>query len=161
MLFNSYEFICLFLPLAVIVFHLLARRGALNAALYWLMCASLFFYGWWNPAYLVLIVISILFNFSLGQLLAGSEPYSRRDLIVIAVCGNLALLGYFKYANFFVDVSNQAFGSGFRLDFDDRFCLSFSDRFRFGFGNSLRHVPSCRSFGGCGCRFIRRSRISR
>jgi D-alanyl-lipoteichoic acid acyltransferase DltB (MBOAT superfamily) len=115
-LFNSYLFICLFLPVTLLVFHFLARRGSLDMALTWLISSSLFFYGWWNPAYLVLIIGSAVFNFLMGRLLVDSQPRSRRDYLWIAVSGNLALLGYFKYANFFVDVGNQVLGSSYHLE---------------------------------------------
>jgi len=116
MLFNSYEFICLFLPLCLVVFHLLTRWAPANLALTWLVLASLFFYGWWNPAYLGLIASSVVFNFVMGRQLVNAPPRGKRGLLAIALCANLALLGYFKYANFFVDASNQLFSSGLQLD---------------------------------------------
>ncbi len=82
----------------------------------WLVLASLFFYGWWNPQYLVLIIGSILFNFAMGSLMSRFEPGSRKDLLAVAVLGNVGLLGYFKYANFFVEVTNQTLGTGFHLE---------------------------------------------
>ena len=70
MLFNSYVFILGFLPVTAIVFYFLGSRGHIRAALAFLVVASLFFYGWWNPAYLVLIGLSILFNYAVGRELA-------------------------------------------------------------------------------------------
>ncbi|MDH3912603.1 MAG: MBOAT family protein [Rhodospirillales bacterium] len=70
----------------------------------WLVAASLFFYGWWNPVYVPLLLGSVLFNYGVGLLL-GNAPTAgpRRLLLAVGVAGNLGLLGYFKYANFFVD----------------------------------------------------------
>ena len=63
MLFNSHAFIFLFLPLTLLVFFALGRFSAKLAA-GWLAAASLFFYGWWSPAYVALLLVSILFNFT-------------------------------------------------------------------------------------------------
>ena len=106
MLFNSYEFILLFLPVTFLVYFIFARKGQ-ELAIAWLVLASLFFYGWWNPAYLVMIIGSTIFNFSMGRVLATSPPHSRRGILSLAVGANLCLLGYYKYANFFVDARSS------------------------------------------------------
>lgn len=62
MLFNSFEFVFFFLPVTLVVYFLLGRRQLHQMAIAWLVAASLFFYAWWNPAYLGLLVGSILFN---------------------------------------------------------------------------------------------------
>jgi D-alanyl-lipoteichoic acid acyltransferase DltB (MBOAT superfamily) len=78
--------------------------------------ASLFFYGWWNPIYLPLIATSIVFNYGVGLRLARSDGDSGgRGALILGVSGNLAALGYFKYANFFVDNLAGATGAGFEL----------------------------------------------
>ncbi len=77
MLFNSYEFIFLFLPITLLVFFSIGGRGHDRIAIAWLVGASLFFYGWWNPAYLGLILVSILFNYATGVALA-SQPANHR-----------------------------------------------------------------------------------
>ena len=72
MLFNSIEFIFVFLPVVLLVFYMIGSYGNHRVAISWLVGASLFFYGWWNPAYLGLILGSILFNYAMGAaLLAG------------------------------------------------------------------------------------------
>ena len=101
MLFNSYVFIFLFLPVTLAVFFALGRLShALGAA--WLTAASLFFYGWWNPAFVGLLLASILFNYRMGLALAQAPPREpgtkRKRLLIIAVAANLLVLGYFKYA---------------------------------------------------------------
>lgn len=104
MLFNSYEFLLLFLPAALVGFYLIGERGHHRAAVAWLVVMSLFFYSWWKVEYLALIIVSILFNFCVGLLLdgrRGTEDQGRRRLLLIAGIGaNLGLLGYFKYAGF-------------------------------------------------------------
>lgn len=95
MLFNSPEFILLFLPVTWIGFYLLGARP--RFALGWLALASLVFYGWWNPAYLALIVTSIAVNYLIGRRLAG---HPSRLVLGLGVGANLACIGYYKYAGF-------------------------------------------------------------
>ena len=118
MLFNSYQFILTFLPITLLVFYWLGANGRTELALGWLVGASLFFYAWWNPIYLGLLLVSLLINFSLGRLLTPDAPGRRRRrwLLAIGVSLNLALLGWFKYANFFVATLNQAAGTGWALE---------------------------------------------
>jgi hypothetical protein len=71
MLFNSYIFIFLFLPITLLGFHLIGSQGHHRVAVAWLVAASLFFYGWWNPAYLGLILGSMLFNYAIGVALSS------------------------------------------------------------------------------------------
>ena len=112
MLFNSHVFILLFLPIVWFGFVRLGRRFGARAAQGWLVAASLFFYGWWDPRYVPLIVGSILANFSLGRAIAhGAGVPSRQSvLLTLGVAGNLAAIGWFKYANFFVDLTRDVTG---------------------------------------------------
>jgi D-alanyl-lipoteichoic acid acyltransferase DltB (MBOAT superfamily) len=114
MLFNSYVFIFLFLPVTLLLFFRLGALGHARAAIAWLVGASLFFYGWWNPAYLGLLLASLIFNYSMGMLLANARdrgPAPRRLLLGAGIAANLAVLGYFKYANFLLDSINALTGS--------------------------------------------------
>ncbi len=101
MLFNSYVFIFLFLPISLVIYGALARFDRRWATLS-LAAASLFFYGWWNPSYLWLLCLSILFNFGVGRAIAGSAGVQRRRFLVIGIAGDLLVLFYFKYFNFLV-----------------------------------------------------------
>jgi alginate O-acetyltransferase complex protein AlgI len=100
MLFNSYAFIFLFLPLCLVGFFGAARLHSPQAANLFLIAASLFFYGWWNPVYLPLLGVIMLFNFWVGQQLIANP---RRWLLALGVAVDLGVLGYFKYANFLVN----------------------------------------------------------
>jgi alginate O-acetyltransferase complex protein AlgI len=112
MLFNSYVFIFAFLPITLLGFFLLGGRGASRLAIGWVTVCSLFFYGWWNPKYLVLIAVLILFNFWMGVLLGHAPKTPRaRLLLIFGLAVNLGVLGYYKYTNFLVDSFNSAFGS--------------------------------------------------
>ncbi|WP_446811807.1 MBOAT family O-acyltransferase [Methylomonas sp. 2BW1-5-20] len=115
MLFNSYTFILVFLPVTLLVFFTLGRHAGRRVAISWMVAASLFFYGWWNPAYLGLIVASILFNYSIGTVLGDErrQASTRHHTFVFAVVVNLAVLGYYKYANFFLENLNAVLEVGY------------------------------------------------
>lgn len=104
MLFNSYEFLLAFLPITAIVFFGLARFRLIRLAIWWLTLTSLFFYGYWNPVYVPLLLISILGNFYCGQFLGEAKPQSNRAklLLWLGIIFNLGILGYYKYAGFLV-----------------------------------------------------------
>ena len=102
MLFNSYLFIFIFLPMTMLGFFLIGFRGYHRIANAWLVVMSLLFYAWWNPIYLSLMLVSILFNYGIGVVLSSERLQSfRRKVLFLGVAFNLMLLGYFKYANFF------------------------------------------------------------
>ena len=116
MLFNSYPFIFLFLPITLLVYFLLGRARLTLASRAWLVCASLFFYAWWNPAYIPLILGSIMFNYGVGTALGRlgkpeSPPGRRREiLLLVGITGNIALLGYYKYTDFLIANINSLTG---------------------------------------------------
>lgn len=107
MLFNSPVYLFLFLPAAVAGYYAARRYAGLGAALVVLLIASLFFYGYWNPVYLVLLLASILANFFIAGCIASAEGGRRKGLLILAVSFNLGLLGYFKYAGFLVDSADM------------------------------------------------------
>jgi D-alanyl-lipoteichoic acid acyltransferase DltB (MBOAT superfamily) len=106
-LFNSYEFLFFFLPLTVGVFFLLCAGPWPRAAAAWLALMSVLFYGYWSPRYVALLLGSVAANFLAAQLLlrcrARGGPLTAYQVLTLAVIGNLAVLGYFKYANFFIE----------------------------------------------------------
>lgn len=114
MLFNSYSFIFIFLPSVFAGFFALARYSTAYAAA-WLALASLIFYGYWNPLYVSLLLGSIVFNYLCGMGIARAETGGavslRKRLLFLAITANLALLAYYKYANFFLDSLNTLSGS--------------------------------------------------
>jgi alginate O-acetyltransferase complex protein AlgI len=105
MLFNSISFLFFFLPITVAGYFLLARRSHTLAA-GWLTLASLFFYAWWNIAYVPLLVGSIAFNYWMGWRIGHTGAPAKFRWLTFAVVVNLALLGYFKYADFFISGVN-------------------------------------------------------
>ncbi|MHC5114577.1 MAG: MBOAT family O-acyltransferase [Planctomycetota bacterium] len=107
MVFSSYTFMLLFLPVCLVGFWLLARGGGRGiGATLWLVACSLAFCGWGDPFDLVPLVGSIVVNYLLGRwlelLTARSARTARRAVLVTGVAFNLALLGYFKYTGFFL-----------------------------------------------------------
>ena len=108
MLFNSIEFIFLFLPVAAIVYWLLLKAELPKLAKVWLVASSLFFYGWWKAAYLILLIISILINFACGSaIIASRGEKQKKSLMILGITFNLVLLGYFKYSHFLVENFNK------------------------------------------------------
>lgn len=134
MLFNSPEFMLGFLPVTLVVYFWINHQKWTTAARAWLVFCSLFFYGWWNVNYLPLILGSMVFNYIIGTSLGSAKEnhhsvmvsssvsvsigngriVSRKLLLCIGVVANLFLLGYFKYADFFVANLNS-FGADFDL----------------------------------------------
>lgn len=119
MLFNSFEFMFLFLPITFAVYFALNRFRLVKIAIAWLALCSLFFYSWWDVRNLPLMLGSILFNYTVGSYLArtqanGSEK-ARKSALVFGVVVNLAFLGYYKYADFFLANVNELTGSSFSM----------------------------------------------
>lgn len=106
MLFNSFTFLLLFLPITTIGYFIVARKSREGAAA-WLALASLVFYGWWSIAYIPLLLASIAFNYWMGQRIGVAAGHARKQWLSVAVVTDLALLGYFKYADFFISGVNN------------------------------------------------------
>lgn len=111
MLFNSYSFIFFYLPAVFFGFFRIARTSHRLAAL-WLGAASLFFYGWWNPQFVLLLLASIVFNYAMGYAIGHAREKPRVHLtLAFAITINLVILGIFKYANFFSSTLNDTIGT--------------------------------------------------
>lgn len=117
MIFNSFEFIFVFLPIVFIVYFILNKINfSLSKA--WLLVSSLFFYSWWNPIYLPLILVSMFINFGIGRFLAHMPEdrlAKRKTWLTIGIVLNVLLLSYFKYYDFFVSNVNSLFDSSIAL----------------------------------------------
>lgn len=111
MLFNSYIFIFAFLPITIIVFFGLSKWHLIKYARLWMVIASLFFYAYWKPEYLPLLVVSITCNYLIGHQIDRLKPRSiaAKSILLFGILINLSILGYYKYANFFVSSLNQLF----------------------------------------------------
>lgn len=105
MLFSSSIFLLLFLPTVIIVNFFIKTKYS-N---YFLLAASLVFYAWGEPIYVLLMLASIVLNWSFGLLIAKHEKH-KTWLLGLCVAANLLILGYFKYYNFFVHSINSLIG---------------------------------------------------
>ena len=105
MLFSSLVFLWYFLPIVFILYYIIPTIKLKN---FLLLIASLFFYAWGEPKYIVLMLVSITLNYMFG--LAVSSFRAKRFFVFLAVIVNIGLLGYFKYFNFFVNTVNEIGG---------------------------------------------------
>lgn len=110
MLFNSFGFLFFYLPIVLAGYFWIGRRHP-HGAVAWLAAASLFFYAYWDVRYLPLLLVSIGANYYCGRRIAGAPELLRKRWLVVALGGNLLLLAYYKYANFFVDTVNNVTGA--------------------------------------------------
>lgn len=115
-LFNSFEFIFVFLPIAFLIYFLLIRIHPTVGKL-WLLASSLFFYSWWNPIYLPLIIASLIVNYSIGSLLGKKteKVFVKKALLTIGIIFNVGLIAYFKYSDFFIVNINTIFSTDLNL----------------------------------------------
>ena len=102
MLFNSYSFIFIFLPLTFFVYFFLNRYNK-KISYYFLLISNLIFYGVWNILYLPLLIVSIAFNYYIGSEII---KHKTKKLLKNGIIVNIILLGFFKYANFLIDNIN-------------------------------------------------------
>ncbi|MDY6896734.1 MAG: MBOAT family protein, partial [Cyanobacteriota bacterium] len=118
MLFNSLEFIFLFLPITLLAFFQIGKTGNYRFAIAFLVAASVLFYGWWNPPYLILLIFSLIFNYFIGSALSNKFKiyFSKKLLLTLGIIVNLALIGYFKYANFFLSSVSGLVGKNFDIE---------------------------------------------
>jgi len=109
MLFSTFVFILGFLPVVFLGYFILNKKKLLIASKVWLIFSSLFFYSWWNIAYLPLILASVLFNFILTNSMLhvkASSVMNKKVLLLIGIIFNVGLLVYFKYMDFFISNVN-------------------------------------------------------
>ena len=113
MLFNNPAFLFIFLPIVVLLFHLVRKTIGGEASMVLIVISSIFFYGWWNPPYLLLLLGSVLFNYSITHKLLQRPS---RLLLTIGVLINIGVLGYFKYRNFFMENIGLLLGESWQFE---------------------------------------------
>lgn len=111
MLFSGIPFLFYFLP-AVLILYFLAPNSLKNTVL---LLSSLIFYAWGEPKYVILMVFSILLYYAFGLLIARSEGRCKKCWLILSVITGAALLGIFKYCDFFLSSFNEAFGTSLPL----------------------------------------------
>lgn len=117
MVFSSYEMIFLFLPIVLIGYYALSQIEQSIFQKLFLVGASLFFYAYFNPVYLVIILSSIIINYLISKVIVRLDKVFLYKKIVLAVgiLFNIGLLGYFKYYDFFISNINAVFDTDFNL----------------------------------------------
>jgi alginate O-acetyltransferase complex protein AlgI len=119
MLFNSFVFVFAFLPLSLVLTYGAGARNR-SAAKVALLLLSLAFYAWWRPSQLPLLLISIAFNYAVGEWMqrarAADRPRRVQAILAIGLLADVLFLGWFKYANFVVDNINWVAGSHIQLE---------------------------------------------
>ncbi len=127
MIFSSWQFILLYLPISFFVYFWLNHQRLIIAGKVWLVLASLFFYAFWDVKYLPLILSSILINFAIGTGLAQAHQHlqldehkvhrevNRKVVLATGIAANLLLLGYYKYTDFLLGNVNTLVGTTFTL----------------------------------------------
>lgn len=112
MLFNSYTFILIFLPLVTTAYFLLNKYFPIKWARLFLLLASLGFMSFWNVHFTLVLIFSVLFNFACGSALSAAAARgakSKKPIFIIAIAANILYLGFFKYSNFFLENINFVF----------------------------------------------------
>ncbi len=117
MIFNSIDFIFLFLPIAILGYFILNRFKKYELSKVYLVLCSLFFYGYYNKWYLLIMISSLTVNFFIGNMIHNhiSENIKSKIFLIIGITFNLGLLGYFKYYDFFINNVNRIFNTNFNI----------------------------------------------
>ena len=117
MLFNSYYFIFLFLPVALTGYYILNYAGRYRAANVFLTGASLWFYGYFNVSYLLIICGSIIGNFLIAKLMERlpEKQTAKKAVLSAGLLINIGVIFYFKYFDFFISNVNYIFKQSFEL----------------------------------------------
>jgi D-alanyl-lipoteichoic acid acyltransferase DltB (MBOAT superfamily) len=115
MLFNSHEFLFIFLPVTLVGFYLLGVFSRTSAIL-WLIVSSLLFYGWWRPVNILIIAPSIVINYILASFLlrlnqSESGRGASKAVLLLGIAFNVLFLGFFKYIDFLSGTINDVFGT--------------------------------------------------
>ena len=112
MVFSSIFFLCVFLPIVVVIYYGLPKQ----LRNLWLLLASLFFYAWGEPRYILIMLFSTVFDYFNGRAIAYATEKGKHDtwgraVLVLSVVGNLAILCFFKYTDFVLETVNRLAGT--------------------------------------------------
>ena len=107
MLFSSIHFLFVFLPITMLVYYLVPYK----LKNFVMLIASLLFYAWGEPVYVILMILSILFNYVMGKDISERQDNldKKKQSLIFAVVVNLLILGFFKYYGFLMDTINAIF----------------------------------------------------
>lgn len=113
MVFSSYTFILFFLPIAIAGYYIIGKF-CIKLQSVFLVLASLFFYGYFNPPYIAIILGSILFNYIIAKNMSKNDKLGGYNLL-LGIIFNILLLGYYKYYDFFIKNINSICGKSYEL----------------------------------------------
>lgn len=116
MVFSSIFFLCVFLPIVVVIYYVLPRQ----LRNLWLLLASLFFYAWGEPRYILIMLFSTVFDYVNGIAIDHATKRGHHDtwgrvVLAVSVVGNLGILGFFKYTDFLLESVNHFAGTSLAL----------------------------------------------
>lgn len=115
MVFSSFVFLLVFLPIVLILYYLCPAKLR-NLILF---IASLIFYAWGEPVYVLIMLFSTVFDYTNGRLIEKLKSQDRnraaKGVLIVDLCGNLAILGFFKYTDFVLETINSLSGAGIGL----------------------------------------------
>lgn len=115
MVFSSFVFLLFFLPIVLLLYYI-SPKALRNFVL---LIASLIFYAWGEPVYVLIMLFSTVFDYTNGRLIESFKKRGKnkaaKAVLVIDMCGNLGILGFFKYADFFIENVNSLTGAGISL----------------------------------------------
>lgn len=117
MLFNSFIFLLGFAPVVYVGYFAIGKRHW-HLAAGWLALSSIFFYGWWNPWNIPILLLSIVFNYLIGVAIihaCNNRTGWQKAILVLALATNLVVLGYYKYSGFLVENVSVLTGINFSL----------------------------------------------
>ncbi|NWG46221.1 MAG: MBOAT family protein [Alphaproteobacteria bacterium] len=110
MLFNSYIFLLVFMPLTLGVFFLARRFGRWGACVGLLIAASWAFYAWWSLFHFAILIVTLVANYYFGAACAERPKPEARVIAIVGICLNLGILGFFKYWDFLAGNMAEALG---------------------------------------------------
>lgn len=114
MVFSSMIFLCAFLPITFLVYSIIPKK----LRNIWLLGVSLFFYAWGEPKYIWIMVFSTIFDYINGRtidVLQDKKPKLAKAVLILSIVGNLSILGFFKYTDFFINSINSIGGYEFEI----------------------------------------------
>ncbi|MEE1304062.1 MAG: MBOAT family O-acyltransferase [Agathobacter sp.] len=115
MVFSSFVFLLVFLPIVLVLYYLCPAKLR-NLILF---IASLIFYAWGEPIYVLIMLFSTVFDYTNGRLIEKLKGQDRngaaKGVLIVDLCGNLAILGFFKYTDFVLETINSLSGAGIGL----------------------------------------------
>ena len=108
MVFSSLTFLCIFFPIVFILHWILPGYTWKNLLL---VIASLIFYAYGDPVYVILMLVSVVMNYGFGRMLERDRDQKAKVILSFSVVANLGMLAVFKYTDWFISTLNSLFSA--------------------------------------------------